>query len=84
MQAFDAQLAANSEIGFDDETGLGQGEIAHRCKFVEVGITGSISIPRNFQIGLGLAQGFVLHFQFDLVHLKLVQQDILSGWIRNG
>jgi len=64
---FPQQLGAG-EIDFSDQRLAGKRDITDRSKIVQIHIT----IPGLLQRNPCLAQGFVLHLQFNLVHLELV------------
>jgi hypothetical protein len=65
-----SEQPGTGEVDFADQSGIGESQITHRGEFVEI----RIAVAGVLQSGLGLAQGFVLHLQFDPVHIEIVQQ----------
>ena len=58
-----------------------QGEIAHGSEIVKV----RVILQRHFQLRPALLQLGVLHLQFDLVHLQLMQQLLgIGGQVHGG
>ena len=68
--ALHSQHGRSRQVGLHDQAPLIQGEIAHRCEVIEVGVF----VPGFGQLGLGLAEFLILHLQLDLLHPQLVDQ----------
>lgn len=70
LLALRSQQCDTGEIDFRDQPLARQGEVTDRGELVEI----HIAVAGLFQRGIGAPQLFILHFQFDLMHLELVQQ----------
>ena len=70
LLAFHAEQPGAGEIDFGDLGFRSQCEIADRGELVQVKIT----VTRCFQSHMGLAQFFVLHLQFNLMHAQFMQE----------
>jgi hypothetical protein len=68
--AFPAQQLDAGEVDLLDDAFGRKRQVAEWGKFVEI----EVAVAGFLQGMLRLAQGLVLHFQFDLVHLQFVQQ----------
>ena len=68
--ALHAQEGGGCEVGLYDPVLPVQGEVAHRGKVIEVGV----SAAGLLQSGLGQPELIVLHLQFDLVHPEFVDE----------
>ena len=64
-----AQQRRHRQIGLNDQPAFAHRAVTHRRQVVQLEVAG----PRGFQQQLGAQQLVVLHLQFDLVHLQLVQ-----------
>jgi len=65
-----AQQRDGREVDLLDRAVVSKREITDRGEVVEI----DIAVARGFKLYLGSAQGLVLYFQLDLMHLKLMQQ----------
>ena len=65
-----AEHLGGSEIRFQNQPLLAEGDIAHRRQIVEVEIARSSGL----QLHLGPAQFIVLHLQLDLVHPQFMER----------
>ncbi len=64
-----AQQCGSGEVGFQEQSMLRQGAVAHRGQVIEV----EIARPPGFDLLLGRAKLLVLHLQFDLVHPEFMK-----------
>ena len=72
----DPQQHRRNQIDPRNQPVGGDGQIADRRRFIQVGI----ALVGGFEGHPGLLQGLVLHFQFDLMNLEFMQQgQILVG-----
>ena len=70
--AYHAQQRRQGQVGLNDQPGLVHIAVAHRGQVVKR----YIARPGGVQGILGLAQLFVLHLQFDLVHMQFMEQQL--------
>ena len=70
VAAHQADQVDQRQVGLEQQAGLTDAAITHRCQLIQVQITR----PGGLELKLGVAQFFVLQFQLDLVDAQLMQR----------